>query len=57
MTISYWISDRYISRYTREGKYPGVKVTLYDFINFPVFVILIPALKMQRTPNDYRACA
>ncbi len=33
MTISYLILDRYRSCHTREGGYPAVKMTFYDFIN------------------------
>ena len=33
MTIKNLISSRYNSRHTREGGYPGVKMTFYDFMN------------------------
>jgi len=33
MTIKLLISARYNIRHTREGRYPGGKVTFYDFIN------------------------
>jgi hypothetical protein len=33
MTIKLLISARYNIRHTREGGYPGGKVTFYDFIN------------------------
>ena len=32
MTISKYIPDRYDRRHTREGGYPGAKMTFYDFI-------------------------
>ena len=32
MTMKILISGRYNSRHTREGGYPGAKVTVYDFI-------------------------
>jgi len=33
MTVSGLISGKYGTRHTREGGYPVVKLTFYDFIN------------------------
>jgi hypothetical protein len=41
MTVSGLISGKYGTRHTREGGYPVVKLTFYDFIKRrpPIFVI------------------
>ncbi len=47
MTIKQLISSRYNIRHTREGGYPGVKMTFYEFIKFWIggIALLFPIIK------------
>ena len=51
MTTSGLISGKYGTRHTREGGYPDVKLTLYDFIKSELFATLqAPAFQHYNTP-------
>ena len=54
MTIKILISIRYNNRHTREGGYPGAKVTFYDFIKHSPMrkLIVVTGNKMLNTKKN-----